>query len=231
MKGLASVTSLVGSDLPGDLELGYCALLISGDVECWGDNTMASSAPVRPLVPIHVGALLVARRQSRREGPCLGRDSYASAGDGFCAILSSGGVDCWGDNYYGDLGDGTSSGPDTCHHDEVCSTAPVVVQGLASVASLASGGGDGYCSSLTSGGVDCWGANYYGELGDGTSSGPDTCSDEPCSTIPVAVKGLPPESGPRLESAIIRATRDSRTAHRVQIRQPGATVSTTAVAL
>lgn len=30
------------------------------------------------------------------------------AGDGFCALLSTGHVDCWGDGFSGELGNGTT---------------------------------------------------------------------------------------------------------------------------
>jgi hypothetical protein len=38
--------------------------------------------------------------------------SVASDGFGSCAVLSTGGVDCWGDNDLGELGNGTTGGPD-----------------------------------------------------------------------------------------------------------------------
>jgi alpha-tubulin suppressor-like RCC1 family protein len=35
-----------------------------------------------------------------------------NAGNSFCAVLSTGHVDCWGDNFYGQLGDGTTTNSD-----------------------------------------------------------------------------------------------------------------------
>jgi alpha-tubulin suppressor-like RCC1 family protein len=99
--------------------------------------------------------------------------------------LSSGGVDCWGYGYRGELGDGRYY---TKGHGS--SAVPVQVAGVGSVgalsgaATLSSNGEEGYCAVLISGGVDCWGWGYYGELGDGRTyvSGPEG------SANPVEVK-------------------------------------------
>jgi alpha-tubulin suppressor-like RCC1 family protein len=51
-------------------------------------------------------------------------------------------------------------------------------------------GGEFACALLTGGSVQCWGYNNDGELGDGTATGPQTCSGIPCSLTPVVVSGL-----------------------------------------
>jgi alpha-tubulin suppressor-like RCC1 family protein len=89
-------------------------------------------------------------------------------GEGYCAVLSSGGVDCWGYNVDGELGNGTVGGPD----GEGGYDTPQPVSGLTDAISLVSND-DGYCAVLSSGGVDCWGYNATGELGNGTVGGPD----------------------------------------------------------
>jgi alpha-tubulin suppressor-like RCC1 family protein len=85
-------------------------------------------------------------------------------------VLSTGRVDCWGDNYYGEIGNGTTGGPDgTQGYD-----TPQVT-GITNAVSVASGGmgNYGYCAVLKTGGVDCWGDNTYGEIGNGTIGGTD----------------------------------------------------------
>jgi alpha-tubulin suppressor-like RCC1 family protein len=56
----------------------------------------------------------------------------------------------------------------------------VVVAGLSGVAQLAAGGSH-TCARLATGAVQCWGANSYGQIGDGTTTN---------RTTPVAVVGL-----------------------------------------
>ena len=172
MQGLSSVVSLA-SDGNGWGSDGYCALLSSGGVECWGNNSRGELGDGISTGPdtCYSGACSTT--------PVAVKDltsvvSLTGDQGGYCALLSSGDVECWGDNSSGDLGDGSSTGPDTCQGGFSCSTTPVGVKGLASVKNLASDyESQGFCALLTSGHVDCWGNNSFGELGDGTSTGPD----------------------------------------------------------
>src|SRR2546428_345598 len=91
------------------------------------------------------------------------------------------GVTAWGGNFYGQLGNGSSTGPDTCMFGEPCSTTPVAVSGLMSGVSTVSAGGGHSLTLLKNGTVMAWGDNFYGQLGDGTTVNSD---------VPVAVSGL-----------------------------------------
>ncbi len=123
--------------------------------------------------------------------PALGLSgvtAVAAGGDDGLALLQSGDVMAWGDNLFGELGVGTATGPDKCAK-AACSKKPVTVSGLSGVTAIAAG----YLHNLAllqTGQVRAWGDGVDGELGDGTSSGPDTCDGTPCSTNPVAVTGL-----------------------------------------
>ncbi|MBP1464367.1 carboxypeptidase regulatory-like domain-containing protein [Candidatus Chloroploca sp. M-50] len=76
-----------------------------------------------------------------------------------CALLDNGSANCWGQNYYGQLGDGTMTNRLT----------PVTVSGLSGVVTLVAGD-DHTCALLADRGARCWGSNYHGQLGDGTTT-------------------------------------------------------------
>jgi alpha-tubulin suppressor-like RCC1 family protein len=89
-------------------------------------------------------------------------------GTSACIRLGNG-VDCWGDNSYGQLGDGTN----TSH-----STLSLVV-GLAGPTAAISLGYTHACALLTNGTVQCWGDNSYGQIGDGTTTNRNVATTVP----------------------------------------------------
>ena len=80
----------------------------------------------------------------------------------------------------GELGNGTTTGPQTCKGLFSCSTRPVPVSGITNAIQVAAGL-DHTCTLLSGGQVDCWGDNEVGELGNGTTTQ---------SAVPVPVSGI-----------------------------------------
>lgn len=96
-------------------------------------------------------------RDARRDvpNPLFDVAAVAAGGNHTCLLTSSSGVLCWGDNHYGQLGDGTS----------VDRTKPVPVSGLSSGVHSIASRDNHTCAVLDTGGVKCWGYNRYGQLG------------------------------------------------------------------
>jgi len=82
----------------------------------------------------------------------------AGSSEHACAIVD-GGVQCWGYNSNGQLGNNDSM---------TVSEVPVQAQGLTSGASAIATGAMHSCA-LVSGSLLCWGYNNYGEIGDYTT--------------------------------------------------------------
>jgi alpha-tubulin suppressor-like RCC1 family protein len=80
-------------------------------------------------------------------------------------------VKCWGGNFSGQLGDGTTT----------ASSTPVDVIGLGSRVVAVATGDRHTCALTSTGALLCWGSNSVGQLGDGTTTD---------HLAPVAVSGL-----------------------------------------
>jgi len=161
VSGLSSGVSAVSA--------GYshtCAITSSGAVKCWGHNSvgqLGDGTTADSKVPVSVSGL-------------SSGVSAISAGDlHTCALTNSGGVKCWGYNFFGQLGDGTTAD----------SKVPVSVSDLSSGVSAISAagyeGGSHTCALTSSGGVKCWGRNRDGQLGNNSNTD---------SKVPVDVVGL-----------------------------------------
>jgi alpha-tubulin suppressor-like RCC1 family protein len=114
--------------------------------------------------------------------PMRSVSAVAAGGEFSLALLDGGTVLAWGENEEGELGDGTTTGPQTCGAEKsACSATPVAVRGLHNVTAIAAGEHFGL-ALLKDGTVMSWGDNEEGELGDG--------EEVERSDVPVAVHGL-----------------------------------------
>ena len=93
-------------------------------------------------------------------GAAAPASSLSSGNAHNCAVTTAGAVWCWGQNDYGQLGDGTSTSSNT----------PVAVSGLGSGVVAVAAGYAHTCAVTSAGAVWCWGRNIYGQLGDGTTT-------------------------------------------------------------
>lgn len=124
-----------------------CAVALRG-VWCWGDNANGQLGD----------GTVDARSYAVRVPAVTDAATVTSGGGSTCAARTDGAVWCWGSNHSGRLGDGS---------DPVGRASPGLVPGLADVVELTSGLGH-FCALRRGGQVSCWGANTYGQLGDGT---------------------------------------------------------------
>jgi alpha-tubulin suppressor-like RCC1 family protein len=169
------------------------ALLSNGTVVAWGNNSagqLGDGTSKESNVPVEVTGLtdVVAIAAGARHS---------------LAQLKGGTVVAWGENSYGALGDGTGTGPEICGTSNPCSKKPVAVTGLSGVTAI-SAGMHHSLARLSNATVKAWGSNENGQLGDGTSAGPEACVHGACSTTPVAVcSGSHP--GPCPEGSLLNA--------------------------
>ena len=144
-----------------------CAL-VSGAVWCWGLNDFGQigngSTNPREATPVQVTGLTSVMS--------------VSAGDSHtCATRSPGDARCWGQNTYGQLGNGSTTD----------SNVPVVVTGMSSATAISAGFAHS-CVRRSGGDVQCWGDNTFGELGD--SSNMSSLTAVSVSGISTASTGL-----------------------------------------
>jgi len=192
-----------------------CAVSTSGGVFCWGDNAkqqLGRSTPAQSLVATNVPGL------------ATGVQMVALGAEHTCALTAAGGVKCWGGNNYGQTGTGSAAAVIATPSDVVGLTSGVIfiasgawhtcaltatngvlcwgrnedgqtgsgsistkiatptqVSGLTSGVAMISSGGFYTCAQMMGGAVNCWGDNYWGYFGNGTTS--DSSTPTPSSAL------------------------------------------------
>jgi alpha-tubulin suppressor-like RCC1 family protein len=128
-----------------------CAISIDGAVKCWGHNEegeLGDGTSTNCSTPVDVVGLT------------SGVTALAAGWVHTCALASGGALQCWGYNGFGQLGDGTTTDRST----------PMDVVGLSSGVTALATGDYHTCAVTSSGAVKCWGFNFDGQLGDGTTT-------------------------------------------------------------
>lgn len=129
-----------------------CAVTTTGAAYCWGENSAGQLG--NGSVTQHSTPVLVS-------GFGSGVSTMDAGGEHTCARTSAGAMACWGDNDFGQLGDGTTG---------INRLIPVAVSGLSSGVVSMTAGASHSCARVATGGVKCWGLNSDGQLGDGSVS-------------------------------------------------------------
>jgi hypothetical protein len=136
-----------------------CAVMSdsSYSLACWGDNTNGQVGNGTPGGHVDNPSFVI---DSVGGGTLQNVTAVAVGKSHVCALKSSGSVFCWGDNAFGQVGNGAYGAPEA---------TPSLVSGLANAVSVAAG--DSFsCALLFNGQIKCWGNNIYGQLGDGTQT-------------------------------------------------------------
>jgi alpha-tubulin suppressor-like RCC1 family protein len=163
-----------------------CAVVQGGAVTCWGDGTYGQLGDGKSGIgnasssPVQVDGI-------------SGAVDLAASGTNACAALAGGTAWCWGLNSTQQwLGFASSDcGPYQVQEtngketwmEEPCEPAPRQVPGVAGGLGIADGG-EHVCALFDGGVVRCWGADNFGQLGDGLF-GPNAHT-----AVPTLVVGL-----------------------------------------
>ena len=139
--GLSGISKVVGGGWH------TCALTTAGAVRCWGygaQGQLGNGSTSDSYSPVNVSGL------------SSGVSDITAGITHTCALTTGGGVKCWGDNSYGELGVGDYTNYST--------PQDVYTSGVAAV----SAGWYHTCAVMSTGEINCWGRNNYGQLGDGS---------------------------------------------------------------
>jgi alpha-tubulin suppressor-like RCC1 family protein len=158
VQGISNATAVAAAD-EGDT----CALLASGHLECWGRNEWGQLGNEhfneRPNeTPVEVA----------NTGNATG---VGASGSNTCAALSTGQVDCWGENSEGQVGNGEFF---EGFEGEPRWEFPVEVLNISDGTQVGVGTARFACAVRSGGGVGCWGSDQDGQLGDGNFERQDT---------------------------------------------------------
>lgn len=146
----------------------YSCGIKNGSAYCWGANgsgQLGNGNNTTQGNPVQVSGLTSGVTQ-------IATDSDTYYGNRHACAIHNGAVKCWGDNFYGQLGNGTTGGT---------SNVPVQVSGLTSGAIYVAVSLWHTCAVMNSGGVKCWGYNSHGQLGNNSTVN---------SNVPVDVIGV-----------------------------------------
>ena len=135
-----------------------CAVTTAGSTFCWGNNFWGQLGDGR-------------RIERHTPAPVIGSNVAVQAITAgvyhTCSLNTAGGVACWGYNKLGQVGDGSAT---------IWRRKPVAVTGLSSGVQAITTSAYHTCALTTAGTVLCWGDNYSGQVGNGSTMNQPTPS-------------------------------------------------------
>lgn len=158
----AQISGLLATSIGGG-DTHYCVSTTAGEAKCWGrgNNWQLGSGSVN--------------NNGNEESPTLvsgmgsGVRSVTAGYLHSCAIMSTGGVKCWGYDDGGQQGDGSAGAGGTVR-PYGSNISPTQVVGLTSGVASITGGQSQTCAVMTDGKGKCWGAGRAIGNGTGVSS-------------------------------------------------------------
>lgn len=147
----------IAGDLVTDLQLtetSSCAVITSSRIKCWGVNKRGEMGNGHMADTTRTTALNAASSF----------DKYTQVATGLfttCALKANKTVTCWGNNDWGQLGNGSHSTYSRPQYTLPISSIKKVV-----------GHSSHFCALTTGGGVYCWGANSNGQIGNNLATTP-----------------------------------------------------------
>ena len=150
---------------------GHTCAIASGAAYCWGNNyngQLGNGSNTNSNVPVAVTST----------GVLTGKTiTSISAGSNHTCAIASGAAYCWGNNGSGKLGN--SSTGDSNFPVAVTSTGVLTGKTITSISA-----GSNHTCAIASGATYCWGSNYYGALGNGSTEN----SNFPVATVNTLLK-------------------------------------------
>ena len=136
-----------------------CAVLRSGGVVCWGYNSLGQLGDGTITNRNRPVAVQGVNSSGTLAGIASGSRVIDAGAEFTCALAQTGALYCWGDGNLGELGHGVTE----------VSRVPVQVALITDARSVAANSDPaGHACAVRTAGVDCWGYNALGQVGDGT---------------------------------------------------------------
>ncbi len=151
---VSNVTSLASGPQHNCAVMQNSSTTLTGKIMCWGSNgsgRLGDNSSTSSTTPVYV--------QVSPAVALTNAVSVSTGKDHTCALMANGGIKCWGENIFGQLG--INSTTDSLTAVDVIGYGPVYSKRAVRVYA-----GDGFTCAISSvNELKCWGSNASGQLG------------------------------------------------------------------